>query len=289
MENITIGVMNTLWVARVVDIGFFLAVEGEDEDVVLLPNRYAPNGLDEGDEIEVFVYADSEDRLLATTETPLAMVGQVAHLRVSETNPIGAFLDWDLPKDLLLPYGEQKGRPKEGDYCSVFVYKDKYADRVVATMRLNRHLNNTPPTYKPGQAVQVMITDHTDLGYKAVIEHTHWGLLYENEVFKRLHPGMVLTAYIKKLLPEGKIDLTLSPPRLERFEGVAADVLKALVNAGGFLPLHDKSPPEAIRERFGVSKRDFKAALGKLYKARRISLGGEGIRIALDSDESSIS
>ena len=283
METLSVGRMNHLRVERVVDIGFYLTTHEETDEAVLLPKRYAPEGLAENDEITVFLYADSEDRLLATTETPRAMVGQVASLQVVATNQIGAFLDWGLPKDLLLPYGEQKGRPREGEFCTVFVYKDKYADRVVASMRLNRHIDKTPHSYKAGEKVEITITARTDLGYKAVINHAHFGLIYENEVFKIVRPGMRMDAWIKKIVTDGKIDLTLSPPRLERFEAVAETVFSALVRAGGYLPLHDKSPPEQIRRRFGISKKDFKAALGKLYRERRITIGPDGIRAAEES------
>ena len=162
METIKVGRMNHLRVHRTVDIGFFLAADEHGDETVLLPRRYAPEGLSEQDELDVFVYADSEDRLLATTEEPLAMVGQVAHLRVEATNDVGAFLDWGLPKDLLLPYGEQKGRPREGEYCTVYIYKDKYADRVVASMRLNRHIGKTRPNYEAGQQVPILIAARTD-------------------------------------------------------------------------------------------------------------------------------
>ena len=282
METIKVGRMNQLRVHRVVEIGFFLAGDEHGDETVLLPRRYAPEGLAEQDELNVFVYADSEDRLLATTEEPLAMVGQVAHLRVEATNNVGAFLDWGLPKDLLLPYGEQKGRPREGEYCTVYIYKDKYADRVVASMRLNRHIGKTNPSYEPGQKVSILIAARTDLGYKAVIQHEHWGLLFENEVFKKVRPGMQMEAWIKRITREGKVDLTLSPPRMERFEVVAEKVYTSLVRAGGYLPLHDKSPPDAIRMKFGISKKDFKAALGKLYKARKITISGDGIRTVDD-------
>lgn len=281
---IEIGRMNRLRVERAVDIGFYLAPEDESVESILLPGRYAPEGLCVGDDLDVFLYADSEDRLVATTETPLAMANEVANLQVVATNQVGAFLDWGLPKDLLLPFGEQKGRPREGQYCLVYIYKDKYADRLVATMRLNRHIGKTPGEYTVGQRVEIVIAARTDLGYKAIIHNAHWGLLYENEVFKHLRPGQRLYAWVKKVLGEGKIDLSLTEPGTARFATAADEILAALEDAGGFLPLHDKSSPEAIRRRFGMSKKNFKAALGKLYRERQITMSPEGIQLTAAGD-----
>ena len=289
--EIEVGRMNRLRVDREVDFGVYLTPldspstatddteESKKRDGILLPGRYVPEGLEVDDEIAVFVYADSEDRLLATTETPKAMAGEAAFLRVVAVNRTGTFLDWGLPKDLMLPYGEQKRELEPGQFCTVFVYKDKYSDRVVASTRLNRHIGLTTAHYKPGQQVDIMVVARTDLGHKVIVNNEHWGLLYENEIFKPLRNGMQTTAWVKKVVNDEKVDLTLSPPITQRFSTVAGQVLKEIEANDGFLPLNDKSSPEAIRRRFGISKRDFKAAVGKLYKLRMISIEADGLYI----------
>ncbi|MCF6226763.1 MAG: S1-like domain-containing RNA-binding protein [Xanthomonadales bacterium] len=286
---IEVGKMNRLRVDRVVDFGVYLmsldaspsseAEASEKREGILLPSRYIPDGLEVDDQIAVFVYADSEDRLLATTETPKAMAGEAAFLRVVAVNRTGTFLDWGLPKDLMLPYGEQKRELEPGQFCAVFVYKDKYSERVVASTRLNRHIGLTPAYYKPGEQVDIMVVARTDLGHKVIVNNEHWGLLYENEIFKALRNGLKTKAWVKKVVNDDKVDLTLSPPISERFSTVADQVLKAIEANDGFLPLTDKSSPEAIRRRFGISKRDFKAAVGKLYKLRMITIEADGLYI----------
>lgn len=281
--------MNRLRVDRVVDFGVYLVPLGasptsetetsEKREGILLPKRYIPEGLEIDDQIAVFVYADSEDRLLATTETPKAMAGEAAFLRVLAVNRTGTFLDWGLPKDLMLPYGEQKRELEPGQFCTVFVYKDKYSERVVASTRLNRHIGLTPAYYKPGEQVDIMVVARTDLGHKVIVNNEHWGLLYENEIFQPLRNGLLTKAWVKKVVNDDKVDLTLSPPIAERFNTVADQVLKAVEANDGFLPLNDKSSPEAIRRRFGISKRDFKAAVGKLYKMRMITIAADGLYI----------
>ncbi len=286
---IEVGKMNRLRVDRVVDFGVYLmsldaspsseAEASEKREGILLPGRYIPDGLEIDDQIAVFVYADSEDRLLATTEIPKAMAGEAAFLRVVAVNRTGTFLDWGLPKDLMLPYGEQKRELEPGQFCTVFVYKDKYSERVVASTRLNRHIGLTPAYYKPGEQVDIMVVARTDLGHKVIVNNEHWGLLYENEIFQALRNGLKTKAWVKKIVNDDKVDLTLSPPISERFSTVADQVLKAIEANDGFLPLTDKSSPEAIRRRFGISKRDFKAAVGKLYKLRMITIEADGLYI----------
>ncbi|MCF6264620.1 MAG: S1-like domain-containing RNA-binding protein [Xanthomonadales bacterium] len=287
--TIEVGKMNRLRVDRVVDFGVYLMPLGatpsseaevsEKREGILLPSRYIPDGLEIDDQIAVFVYADSEDRLLATTQTPKAMAGEAAFLRVVAVNRTGTFLDWGLPKDLMLPYGEQKRELEPGQFCTVFVYKDKYSERVVASTRLNRHIGLTPAYYKPGEQVDIMVVARTDLGHKVIVNNEHWGLLYENEIFQALRNGLQTKAWVKKVVNDDKVDLTLSPPISERFSTVADQVLKAIEANEGFLPLTDKSSPEAIRRRFGISKRDFKAAVGKLYKLRMIRIEADGLYI----------
>ncbi len=276
---IEVGRLNRLRVDRELEFGVFLLPLGSEdsEEAILLPTRYIPEGLEIGDELEVFVYSDSEDRLLATTETPKVMAGEAAFLRVLAVNRTGAFLDWGLPKDLLLPYGEQKRELQVGQFCTVFVYKDKYSDRVVASTRLNRHIGMSVAEYDTGDKVEIMVVARTDLGYKVIVDDLHWGLLYKNEVFKPLNNGMKTVAWVKKVVDNEKVDLILSPPKSERFTGLAKQIMLALDAGDGFLPLNDKSSPDEIRRRFGISKRDFKAAIGTLYKQRVITIQADGI------------
>jgi predicted RNA-binding protein (virulence factor B family) len=279
MTGINLGQMNHLRVIRADPNGLVLAIHPDDATTVFLSRREADAQLSVGDEVDMFVYSDSSERYLATTRTPKAMVGEIAHLEVVAVNPTGAFLDWGLPKDLLLPYGEQRGEVAEGMHCTVFIHKDQFAERAVASQRLNRHIGKSPADYQPGEEVAIDVIVRTDLGYKVVVNHRHWGLLYDNEVFEPLKRGFKTTAWVKKVVADDKVDLSLYPPKKERIDNASQSILTAMENAGGFLPLHDKSPPGAIRERFGMSKKNFKAAVGKLYKARLITLDTDGIRL----------
>jgi len=279
MTGINLGQMNHLRVIAANRDGLVLGIHPDDATTVFLPRREAVHGLSVGDEVDVFVYSNSNEQYVATTHAPKAMVGEIAHLEVVAINQTGAFLDWGLPKDLLLPYGEQRGTLAEGMRCTVFIHKDQYAERAVASQRLNRHIGNSRADYQPGEEVAIDVIVRTDLGYKVVVNHRHWGLLYENEVFEPLKRGFKTTAWVKKVVADDKVELSLYPPKKERIDNASQAILTALEHAGGFLPLHDKSPPGAIRERFGMSKKNFKAAVGTLYKSRRITLDTDGIRL----------
>jgi len=256
-----------------------LGFNQDDDSDVYLPNNDSDHHFEVGHEIDVFIYTDSDGNFLATTTPPKAMVGEIAYLKVLEINPVGAFLDWGLPKDLLLPFGEQKEEIAEGRYSTVFIHKDIHVERVVATQRFHRHISITPATYEPGEEVPIHVVSRTDLGYKVVVDNKHWGLLYENEIFKPLKPGMKTTAWVKKVVADEKVDLHLNPPIRERLSNAAEAILAKLESEGGFLPLHDKSPPDAIRESLEMSKKNFKAAVGQLYKQRKISFENDGIRL----------
>jgi hypothetical protein len=230
--------------------------------------------------VEVFVYRDSEDRLVATTETPRAMVGDFAFLRVVSQSPgIGAFLDWGLEKDLLLPRREYAGGIREGRHALVHVMLDERSDRIVATCRLNRHLNLTAPNYTEGQAVKLIIESETPLGYKAIINGAHTGLLYRAEIADPLFIGDSLNGFIRTVRPDGKIDLGLDPAGHRRLGPLSDQILAALKTAGGHLPFHDGSSPEEIRTGLGMSKKAFKQAIGVLYRERQISIEPDGIRL----------
>jgi predicted RNA-binding protein (virulence factor B family) len=271
---IHLGQMNNLRVARRVDFGVFLETDIGVE--ILLPARDVPQGCDVGDEIEVFVCYDSEDRLIATTQEPKAMVGEFAHLRVNAIEKPGAFLDWGLPKDLFLPFSEQTRDLKVGHHVVVFVYLDK-SERISASMRLDRHILKTPIEYKAGQAVSLMIAQKTELGFKAIIDNSHWGMLYPNEVFQTLEIGDRPPGFIGKIRPDGKIDLRLNQPGHQATEPIAERILELLKENGGSLPITAGTPPEVIYEKFQISKKKFKIALGGLYKQRLIRIEDDGI------------
>ena len=273
-----LGKRNSLPIVRQAPPGFYL--DGGTHGEILLPGRYLPAGGTPGETIEVFVYRDSEDRLVATTETPLAMVGEFALLRVvSEAPSIGAFLDWGLEKDLLLPRREFAGGIRPGGLALVYVMLDERSDRIVASARLNRHLNLTPPNYSQGQEVTLIVESETPLGYKAIINSVHTGLLYRAECAGPLSIGQPLAGYIRTVRPDGKIDLGLDPAGHRRIAPLSEQILKALKAAGGRLPYHDGSSSEEIRATFGISKKAFKQAVGALYRERRILISPDGIRL----------
>lgn len=273
-----IGKVNILSVARIATPGVYL--DGGERGEILLPGRYVPQGTIVGEAFKVFVHRDSEDRLVATTETPKAVVGEFAALRVISANPrIGAFLDWGLSKDLLLPIREQSRRVEPGEWVVAYVFVDLKTDRIVATTRLNRHLNVTPPSYIEGQPVDLLVTGRTTLGYNAIVCGSHNGLLYHNELPAPLKIGQKLDGYVRAVRPDGKIDLTINPSGYTRVAPLKEQVLEALAAKGGTLPFGDGSSPEAIRDAFGVSKKAFKQAIGALYRERQIVIEENGIRL----------
>jgi len=273
-----IGKTNSLRVVREAPQGLYL--DGESLGEILLPGSYIPRGTVPGDTLEVFVYRDSEDRLVATTEVPLTSVGEFALLRVAGVNrTIGAFLDWGLPKDLLLPFREMEMPVVEGEWIVVFVHLDPRTDRIYATTRLARHLSPEAPAYTVGQPVEVIVVRETPLGYIALVEQAHLGLLYRSGTAKPLRTGDRVQGYISAVRPDGKIDVTLESSGRHAVTTLAEKILEALESNGGRLELDDDSPPEAIRSAFGASKKAFKQALGTLYRGQRIRLEKPGVRL----------
>lgn len=265
-----IGETATLKVVRNVDFGAYL--DGGRLGEILLPARYISTPLAPGDEIEVFVYRDSEDRPVATTEQPYARVGEFAWLTVKEVNKMGAFLDWGLAKDLLVPFREQKSRMIEGHSYPVYLYLDHNSGRIVATAKLEKYLGNLFPSYHPGDKVDCMVYSISPIGTSVVVDNAHHGMLYANELPGPLQLGERLTAYCKHVRPDGKIDLTLTPPLGERLSPIEERLLEALRDAGGTIGVGDKSEPEEIKRLFGCSKKDFKRAVGSLYRQRLVTL-----------------
>ncbi|MBQ7941296.1 MAG: GntR family transcriptional regulator [Muribaculaceae bacterium] len=271
-----IGKINELVVTHRVDFGLYL--DGGEEGEILLPLRYTTRDMKPGDKISVFIYRDSEDRLIATTEEPYAKVGEFAFLRVKATNDIGAFLDWGLPKDLLVPYREQKVRMQPGRSYTVYVYLDDETQRIVASAKLNKFLDNKIPDIKPGDEVKARIYQETELGYKVIVNDLFSGLIYHNQVFCDVNIGELHYATVNTVRPDGKIDLILGKSTRNRITDLADDILDYLDECNGYIPLSDSSSPEKIKETFQCSKKDFKKAIGLLFKAKQIIIEQDGIR-----------
>jgi len=278
----TIGKRNTLTVLRDSTPGIYL--DGGELGEILLPNRYVPRRAAPGDRLEVFVYRDSEDRLVATTQTPRATVGEVATLKVVSVAPrIGAFLDWGLAKDLLLPFREQTGPVGAGQDVVVRIYLDQKTQRIAASMKLERDLAAQPPGFRAGDKVEFLITERTPLGYKALVDGAHPGLLYHDGLSAPVAIGQKLKGFVRAPRPDGKLDLSLDQAGFQRVAPLASRIVQALLSNGGRLDLDDDSPPEAIRRAFGSSKKAFKQALGTLYKARRVRFSKPGIALLENS------
>ncbi|MCX6566248.1 MAG: S1-like domain-containing RNA-binding protein [Candidatus Aminicenantes bacterium] len=272
-----IGTFNALKIVKTVDFGVYL--NGGDLGEILLPRRYVPGNMKIGESLEVFLYFDSEDRLIATTEKPLARVGDFAFLEAVAVNAVGAFLNWGLPKDLFVPYSEQRPPMQAGKKYVVFLYLDRASRRIVASAKIDKHLSKEPAPFKPGQVVDLLIYGKSELGYKAVVENSHGGILYKNEVFRALQPGDLVKGHIRKVRDDGKIDLRLDKPGYGNVGDLGEKILAALKANDGFLEVTDKSPADLIASLFGTSKNAFKMALGALYKKRMITLDEFGITL----------
>jgi len=263
-----LGHYNTLSIVKRIDIGLFL--DGGDLGEILLPRKYAPDSTQVGDDVEVFLYNDSEDRIIATTLKPDAEVGECAYLKVVGTSRFGAFLDWGLPKDLLVPFSEQQKPMEKGYSYTVYLFVDESTQRIAASTKLEQHLGHDRSGFKPRQAVDCLIYGKSDLGFKAVVDGTHLGQFFESETFRPLHYGESVKAFIKQVRSDGKIDLMLQlPSHLER-DRLSEAIVEYLQQNQGVSTLTDKSPPDDIYQVFGVSKASYKKALGQLYKQRAI-------------------
>ena len=274
---LNIGNYNTLRIIKILSFGAYL--DGGEGKEILLPTRYVPNGAQVGDEVEVFIYHDNEGRLIATTLHPKAVVGEFAFMQVKSVNTTGAFLDWGLMKDLLVPYKEQKLTMREGKWYLVYVRLDHVTGRVMASARIEKFLNNIPPKYEFNQEVSLLVADDTEIGYKVIVNNLHWGMVYHNQVFQRLEKGEHLKGYVKEIREDDKLDISLAPLGYQKVDGVAQTILQALQVQNGFLPVHDKSDPEVIYSLFRCSKKAFKQAIGTLYRQHRIALEPDGIRL----------
>ena len=265
---LNIGQYNQLDVIKKVDFGLYL--DGGAYGDILLPKKYAQKNAAIGDRLEVFIYLDSEDRLVATTLKPKAVVGECAYLKVVEVNRFGAFLDWGLPKDLLVPFNQQQKPMQEGYSYTVYLYVDEHSERIAGSSRLEDFLTENPAELKPNQPVDLMIYGKSDLGFKAVVDGRYLGQLYQNEVFRALHYGEKLTGFIKRVRTDGNIDLSLQPAAHLARVSLADSILQHMKDNKGISTLTDKSPPDEIYRAYGVSKATYKKALGLLYKNRQI-------------------
>lgn len=276
--GIELGKFNRLKVVKAVDFGMYL--DGGEEGEILLPSRYVPQNCQLGDELDVFIYLDNEERLVATTLQPLVQVGEFACLEVAWVNQYGAFLNWGLMKDLFVPFGEQKACMEVGKKYIVHAHLDEESYRIMASAKVDRYLSKEKPAYSAGQEVDVLVWQKTDLGFKVIVDNRYNGLLYDNELFTSLHMGMRQKAYVKQVREDGKIDLMLQKPGQGKVEDFAPLLLEHIRNNGGRIGQTDKSPAEEIYALFGVSKKTFKKAVGDLYKKRLVVLEADGIRLA---------
>lgn len=276
--HIILGDYNNLKIVKRVSFGLYL--DGDEDGEILLPAKYVPDGYDIGDIIKVFVYLDNEERLVATTEEPLAKVGDFALLRVAWTNDYGAFLDWGLLKDLFVPFSEQEGKMVKGNSYLVYVTIDRKSYRIYASARLDKYLIRTKPPYETDEEVDIIVWRRTDLGWKVIVNGNHSGLVFANEVFRDLKTGDRLKGYVKRVRTDGKIDIALQRHGVAGDDDSSMRLLSAIEAQRGFLPLNDNSSPDEIYSMLGMSKKAFKRAAGKLYKQRLIVIDDDGLRLA---------
>ena len=274
---VNVGTFNALRVVKILDFGLYL--DGGDLGEILMPSKWIPEGTKVNDMLEAFIYYDSSDRIIATTLKPLATVGEFAYLTAKDVNKMGAFLQWGLDKDLLVPFSEQIAKLEKGKSYLVYIYLDTRSKRIVASAKLEKFLNNNPAPFSAGDEVNLIVWIRSDLGYKAIINQQYLGMLYLNEILSDIRTGMKVKGFISRIRPDGKIDLRLEKSGYEKIESLSGRVLTALQNHGGFLPLHDKSPAELIYQHLGMSKKNFKKSVGSLYKDQLILIEDNGIRL----------
>ena len=277
-----LGDYNTLRIVKTVDFGLYL--DGGEEGEILLPQRYVTKDMHIGDEIEVFIYLDQEERPVATTEHPYAKVGEFVSLEVAWVNQFGAFLNWGLMKDIFCPFREQKKRMEQGQRHIVYIKVDEDSYRLMATAKVEKYLT-TPiitdlPSLQHGTEVDILVWQKTDLGFKVIVNNKFQGLIFDNQIFQPLHSGMRLKAYVDHVRQDGKIDIVLQQSGRQQTLDFAEVLLRYLYENDGYCNLGDKSPAELIYDRFRVSKKAYKKAIGDLYKRRLITIEEEGIRLA---------
>lgn len=272
-----IGQFNKLRVVKEVDFGVYL--DGGEGSEILLPKRFVPDGLNVDDEVDVFLYHDSENRVIATTQTPKGVAGEILLLEVVSTTKQGAFLDWGLMKDIFVPASQQESNMVVGGKYLVMIYLDEKSGRVAATEKFSKFLSNQELTVEEMQPVDLIMYQETDIGYKVIINNRHLGVLHFNEVYKNLEMGDKEKGFIKKIREDNKIDVVLGERGYKKVEGEAEKIIRLLRENDGYLPYHDKSGPEDIYRFFGMSKKVFKMTIGALYKQKKIELTQTGIKL----------
>lgn len=275
---IKLGKYNELEIAREVEFGIY--VTDREGIEILMPQKYVPANAKVGDKIRCFVYQDSEARLLATTEHPYAQVGEFVSLEVKSVNQVGAFADWGTSKELLIPHREQPKEMEEGHRYIIYIYVDEISGRIVGTARIDKYLDNVPAPFEKNDEVDILVWKPTPLGYKVIINNSHTGMIYKNQIFQPVHIGEHLRAWVKEVRDDEKIDLSLQQMGYRNvIDSAEAQVLRALHLRGGFLPLSDKSDPAEIADVLQLSKKTFKKAVGALYKQQRIVIEEDGLRL----------
>ncbi|GAA4878329.1 CvfB family protein [Ferrimonas pelagia] len=275
---VKIGQTNTLTVTKLVSFGLYL--DGDDLGEILLPKKVAPKDAKPGDALEVFIYLDSEDQFIATTRKPKAQVGEFVSMKCIENTRVGAFLDWGLDKDLLLPHNQQKRPVEVGQYTMVHLYVDEHTDRIAASAKIDRFLDVTPAEYAEKEKVSVVIAGKSDLGYKAIVNNAHWGVIYYDTVFRDLKIGQRMPGYITKVREGGRLDVSIAPTVEKQVDRLGQQILSYLEKQPNrFAPLYDKTDADTIKRVFGVSKGVFKRTIGSLYKQGHITILKDGIEL----------
>lgn len=274
--SIEIGKYNLLTISEETEVDFYFEEEGE---IIKMPKKDTRGNFKAGDEVNVFLYTDLHGKLVATTSKPIAVVGECAYMEVKEESSIGAFLYWGIEKDLLVPFSQQKDTMREGNSYLVYIYIDDLTGRITATSKLQRYINNEELTVKEGDRVDLLVCHNTDLGTQVIVNNRHWGLLYKNEIFQKIHKGDKVKGYIKKIRPENKLDVSLQEQNYDEAVSASLKILKKLKDTGGFLPLTDKTEPGIIYNELQMSKKTFKKAVGTLFKERKIVIEESGLRL----------
>lgn len=274
---IRLGEYNTLEILRETDPGLYLG--DTQENVVLLPHRYKPENFNIGDMLEVFVYLDYEERPVATTLTPHVLLNDFGYLHCSDVNEFGAFMDWGVQKQLFVPFKEQARPMKVGNWYIIYLSMDEQTNRLVGSSKTNKYLNNDTVTLEKFDEIAIMVTHITDLGANVIVNGKHKGLIFINDIFEDIRTGDTMKAFVKSVREDNKIDVVLQSPGYRSIEPNANFILEELKAAGGFMPLHDKSDPQAIKNELGMSKKSFKKAIGTLYKDKQIAIKPDGIEL----------
>jgi hypothetical protein len=275
---VEIGKYTELEIEKIIQQGAYL-LTGDESPSILLPTRYIPENAQIGDLVKVFIYRDSEDKIIATTDKPLVIVGEFAYLKVKSQSNFGAFLDWGLMKDLLVPFSEQKEKMNIGQSYLVGLYVDKLTNRIVGTQHINKYLRDNEITINDGDEVDILICDETDLGYKVIVNQKYWGMIYKNQIFSDIDTGQRINAWVKQIRDDGKIDVTLQQPGFKEVLSAEEKILKLLEQQNGYSDLNDDSKPDEIYTELQISKKVFKKAIGKLFREKKIMITENGIQL----------